>query len=65
MSRLVARPMLASMFVVGPLNALKNADGTATNIEASIGRATSLLTVMCPCYPIGGGKTPRSPFIGG
>jgi putative oxidoreductase len=26
-SRLVARPFLASMFVAGPLNALKNADG--------------------------------------
>lgn len=33
MSRLVARPMLASMFVVGPLNALKNADGTATKAK--------------------------------
>jgi uncharacterized membrane protein YphA (DoxX/SURF4 family) len=32
-SRLVARPMLASIFVAGPVNALKNADGHAAKAK--------------------------------
>jgi uncharacterized membrane protein YphA (DoxX/SURF4 family) len=33
LSRLVARPLLASIFVAGPVNALKDADGHATKAK--------------------------------
>jgi uncharacterized membrane protein YphA (DoxX/SURF4 family) len=39
--RLVARPMLASMFVMGGVNALKNADALAAKAKPVIDRLTS------------------------
>lgn len=37
LSRLIARPLLSSIFVVGPLNALKNAEGHAKKAEPITG----------------------------
>ncbi|QWF23769.1 DoxX family protein [Nocardioides sp. LMS-CY] len=42
-SRLIARPMLASIFVVGAATALKNAPGTATKADAVTSRVVPML----------------------
>jgi putative oxidoreductase len=42
-SRLIARPMLASIFVVGAATALKNSSGTATKADAVTSRLVPLL----------------------
>lgn len=52
-SRLIARPLLASMFVVGGYNALKNADALAARAKP----VTDKLTEMAPDVP---GTTPEN-----
>ena len=51
-SRLIARPMLASMFVVGGLNALRSADKLAPRAEPVVGRLVPLLKKAAPTLPI-------------
>ena len=42
-SRLIARPMLSSIFVVGAVTALKNSPGTAAKAESVTGRLVPVL----------------------
>jgi putative oxidoreductase len=51
-SRLIARPMLASMFVVGGLNAVRGADKLAPRAEPVTGRLVPLLKKAAPTLPI-------------
>ena len=51
-SRLLARPMLASMFVVGGVNALRNAEAHATNAAPVTEKVTPLLERALPNAPI-------------
>ncbi len=51
-SRLIARPMLASMFVVGGVNALRNADKLAVEAKPVIDRLLPLITKAAPQVPI-------------
>jgi putative oxidoreductase len=51
-SRLIARPMLASMFVVGGANALKNADKLAARAEPVTSRLVPMLRKAAPSLPI-------------
>ena len=51
-SRLIARPMLASMFVVGGLNAVRSADKLAPGAEPVVGRLVPLLKKAAPTLPI-------------
>jgi putative oxidoreductase len=50
--RLIARPMLASMFVVGSINALKNAKPAAEKAAPVTDRLVPLLQRMAPGLPI-------------
>jgi uncharacterized membrane protein YphA (DoxX/SURF4 family) len=51
-SRLIARPMLASMFVVGGVNAVRGADKLAPRAEPVLGRLVPLLKKAAPTLPI-------------
>jgi uncharacterized membrane protein YphA (DoxX/SURF4 family) len=51
-SRLLARPMLSSMFVVGGVNALRNAEAHATNAAPVTAKVTPLLERALPNAPI-------------
>jgi putative oxidoreductase len=51
-TRLIARPMLASMFVVGSINALKNAKGHAEKAAPVTERLVPLLQRVAPGLPI-------------
>jgi putative oxidoreductase len=51
-TRLLARPMLASMFVVGGLNALKNADALATRAQPVADKVVPLVQRLAPQVPI-------------
>ncbi|MFC5175501.1 DoxX family protein [Nocardioides taihuensis] len=51
-SRLIARPMLASMFVVGGVNALRNVDRTAAKAQAVTDRVVPLVQKAAPSLPI-------------
>src|SRR5690348_10900120 len=52
LTRLVARPMLASMFVVGGLNALRNAPKLAAKAEPVTDTITGLADKVAPEAPI-------------
>ena len=51
-SRLIARPMLASMFVVGGVNALRNVDRTAVKAQPITDRIVPLAKKAAPAAPI-------------
>lgn len=51
-SRLIARPMLASMFVVGGVNALRGADKLAPRTEPVVARLIPLLKKAAPTLPV-------------
>lgn len=51
-TRLLARPMLASMFVVGGINALKNADALATRAQPVADRWVPRAQRVVPQVPI-------------
>jgi putative oxidoreductase len=51
-SRLIARPMLASMFLVGGVNALRNADQLAARAKPVTDRLLPMLTKAAPQVPI-------------
>lgn len=51
-TRLIARPLLASMFVVGGVNALKNSEGLAAAAKPVTDRITPLATRVAPGAPI-------------
>ena len=51
-SRLIARPMLASMFVVGGVNAIRNADQLAVRAKPVADRLLPLVTKAAPQVPI-------------
>ena len=51
-SRLIARPMLASMFLVGGANALRNADAIAVRAKPVTDRLVPLLNRAAPQVPI-------------
>ena len=51
-TRLIARPMLASMFVVGGLNALKNADALAARAQPVADKVVPLVQRLAPQAPI-------------
>jgi uncharacterized membrane protein YphA (DoxX/SURF4 family) len=51
-SRLLARPMLASMFVVGGVNALRNSEAHAAKAEPVADRLTPLAQKALPQAPI-------------
>lgn len=51
-TRLLARPMLASMFVVGGINAFKNADALAVRAQPVADRFVPLAQRMAPQAPI-------------
>lgn len=50
-TRLIARPMLASMFVVGGVNALKNAEGAAERAKPVTDRFVPLAQKVSPSAP--------------
>ena len=52
LSRLVARPMLASMFLVGGVNALRNADKLAPRAKPVLDRLVPLVTKAAPQLPV-------------
>jgi len=52
LTRLVARPMLASMFVVGGLNSLRNAPSLAAKAEPVTETLTGLADKVAPDAPI-------------
>jgi putative oxidoreductase len=52
LSRLIARPMLASMFVVGGINSLRNADKLAPRAEPVTDRVVPLIAKAAPQLPI-------------
>ena len=51
-TRLLARPMLASMFVVGGVNALKNADALATRAQPVADKVVPRVQRLAPQVPI-------------
>ncbi|WP_310527615.1 DoxX family protein [Nocardioides sp.] len=51
-TRLLARPMLASMFIVGGVSALKNADALAATAQPVADRFVPLVQRMAPQAPI-------------
>jgi putative oxidoreductase len=51
-TRLLARPMLASMFVVGGINALKNADALATRAKPVADKIVPRVQRLAPQVPI-------------
>ena len=51
-TRLLARPMLASMFVVGGVNALKNADALATRAQPVADKVVPRVQRLIPQVPI-------------
>lgn len=51
-SRLLARPLLASTFVVGAVNALKNADAVAIRAKPLADKITTLIHSTAPGVPI-------------
>jgi putative oxidoreductase len=51
-TRLLARPMLASMFVVGGVNALKNADALATRAKPVADKIVPRVQRLAPQVPI-------------
>jgi putative oxidoreductase len=51
-SRLIARPMLASMFLVGGVNALRNADQLAVRAKPVTDRLLPMITKAAPQLPI-------------
>jgi putative oxidoreductase len=51
-SRLIARPMLASMFLVGGVNALRNADTLALRAKPVTDRLVPLIGKAAPQLPI-------------
>jgi uncharacterized membrane protein YphA (DoxX/SURF4 family) len=51
-SRLIARPMLASMFLVGGVNALRNADELAARAKPVTDRLLPMLTKAAPQVPV-------------
>jgi len=51
LSRMVARPMLASIFVVGATNALKNADQSAIKAKPVADRLVPLVRRAVPQFP--------------
>ena len=51
-TRLIARPMLASMFVVGGINALKNADALAAKAQPVADKVVPLVQRPAPQAPI-------------
>ncbi len=51
-SRLIARPMLASMFLVGGVNALRNADQLAARAKPVTDRVLPMLTRAAPQVPV-------------
>lgn len=51
-TRLIARPMLASMFVVGGLNALRNADKLAAAAKPVTDKIVPLVKKAVPAAPI-------------
>lgn len=53
-TRTVARPMLASMFVVGAVNALKNTERTAQRAKRITDRVVTLANRIAPGAPIPG-----------
>lgn len=50
-TRLIARPMLASMFVVGGVNALKNAEGAAERAKPVTDKMVPLAQKISPSAP--------------
>jgi uncharacterized membrane protein YphA (DoxX/SURF4 family) len=52
LSRLVARPMLASMFLAGGVNALRNADQLAVRAKPVTDRVLPLLSKAAPQLPV-------------
>jgi putative oxidoreductase len=50
--RMIARPMLASMFVVGAINALKNPDAMATKARRVTDRVVPLAQRLAPAAPL-------------
>ena len=51
-TRLIARPMLASMFVVGGINALKNAGALAERAQPVADKVVPLVRRLAPQAPI-------------
>jgi putative oxidoreductase len=51
-SRLIARPMLASMFLVGGVNALRNADQLAVRAKPVTDRLLPMIAKAAPQLPI-------------
>ncbi len=51
-TRMIARPLLASMFVVGSVNALKNAPALATRAKPVADRIRPLLAKAAPQVPV-------------
>jgi putative oxidoreductase len=51
-SRLIARPMLASMFLVGGVNAVRNADRLAARAKPVTDRLMPLITKAAPQLPL-------------
>ena len=51
-SRMIARPMLASMFVVGGVNALKNAPKLAPKAQQVTDRVVPLVQQAAPALPV-------------
>jgi len=52
MSRLIARPMLASMFLVGGVNALRNAEQLAARAKPVTDRLLPMLSKAAPQVPV-------------
>ncbi len=52
LSRVIARPMLASMFVVGAANALRNTEQTASRAQPVAERLMPLVKKVAPGAPI-------------
>ena len=52
MTRLIARPMLASMFVVGGINALKNADALAAKAQPVTDKIVPVAQKAAPQLPV-------------
>jgi putative oxidoreductase len=52
MSRVIARPMLASMFLVGGVNALRNADQLAVRAKPVTDRLLPMITKAAPQLPV-------------
>lgn len=51
-TRVIARPLLASMFVVGSVNALRNAPALATKVRPVVDRVRPVVAKAAPQLPI-------------